>query len=286
MRRGPKAAHPSRRPEIVVGPDGVRPLVANLRELWEFRDTLLAFTERRVRVKYKQSLLGIAWAIIQPLAFMAVFSFALGRLAGVPGGGAPYPAFVLSALVAWNFLHTAVAFGANSLVEEASLIKKIYFPREVTVLASVAAAGVDLAIGLALFAVVGPLLGAEASPAWLLVPLLAAGVALLASGVALVLGGLNVYYRDFRHALPFLLQLWLFASPVAYPMTVVPPRWHHVYAVVNPASGLIDGFRRVLVLGDPPSSSLLALSLTASAIVAVAGYRIFKRLEPSFADVI
>jgi lipopolysaccharide transport system permease protein len=261
-------------------------LLQALRELWSFRSTVLAFAERDVRVKYKQALLGIGWAILQPLAFMTIFSLTLGRLANVAGGGAPYPAFALSALVPWTFLQTGVTFGANALLTDGALLRKVYFPREIPVLGAIAAAGLDLAIGLVLFSIIGPILGANVSWVWLMVPLLCVAMAVLGAGVSLALAGMNVYYRDFRYALPFALQFWLFASPVAYPLSVIPDQWKWLYVIANPAAGLLDGFRRALALGALPDMRILLLSLTSAAMVTVLGYRIFKSLEPNFADVI
>jgi lipopolysaccharide transport system permease protein len=217
---------------------------------------------------------------------MAIFTVALGQLADVPGGGASYAAFSLSALVAWLFFQTAITQGAGSLVTDAAFLRKVYFPREVPVLASVFAAAVDFGAGLVLFAIIGPFIGADLSFASLLAPVLGIGMIALAVGVSLLLGGLNVYYRDFRHALPFMLQLWLFASPVAYPLTVVPEGWREIYAALNPAAGLLDSFRRTLALGELPDPVLLGLSLAGTAALCLFGYWLFKRLEPNFADVV
>jgi lipopolysaccharide transport system permease protein len=272
--------------ELVVE-GGPRPRLRRaLRELWAYRSTVLAFAERDVRVKYKQAVLGVGWAVIQPLTFMAIFSLALGRLAKVPGGGVPYPAFALSALVPWTFLQAGVTFGANALLTDAALVRKIYFPREVPVLGAVLGSGVDLVIGLGLFALIGPALGARVSPTWLLAPFLGMLLAVLGVGVALALAALNVYYRDVRYALPFAMQLWLFASPVAYPLSVVPGEWRWLYVALNPAAGVFDGFRNVLALGRLPDPGLLAASAGTSLVVAALGYRIFKRLEPNFADLV
>ena len=153
-------------------------------------------------------------------------------------------------------------------------------------LGTILGAGVDFGIGLVLFALIGPFLGARLSPTWLLAPLLGAVLALLGAGVACALAALNIYYRDFRYALPFALQLWLFASPVAYPMSVVPERWHGLYVALNPAAGVLDGFRRVLVLGELPDLGLLVVSIAGSLLVAWLGYRIFKNFEPNFADIV
>ena len=261
-------------------------LRGSLVELWGYRSVVVAFAERHIRVKYKQAVFGVAWAVIQPLAFMTVFTVALGRMAGVEGGGAPYAAFSLSALVGWTLLQNGVSDGASTLVDDSTLLRKVYFPREVPVLGSQLAVGVDFAIGLALFVIIGPFLGAQVSFAWLLAPVLAVGLLLLGTGVSLLLAGLTVYYRDFRHALPFLLQLWLFASPVAYPLTVVPENWQFLYVALNPAAGLLDGFRRVLALGVLPDPGVLLASTAGTIVVLGVGYRLFKTLEPNFADVV
>ena len=273
-------------PELVFEAKPQHRLRNALRELWSFRGGMLAFAERDVRVKYKQAALGIGWAVVQPLAFMAVFVFAFGHAAKVSGGGSSYAAFTLSALVPWTFLQTGVTFGAQSLLNDSALLRKVYFPREVPVLGAVLSAVVDLGIGLILFFMLGPIFGAHVSPTWLLAPLLALPLALLAGGVGLALAALNVYYRDFRYALPFVLQLWLFASPVAYPLTVVPEQWRNLYVTLNPAAGILDGFRRALALGELPDPVTLSISVAGCAVVVWLGYRIFKRLEPNFADVV
>ena len=272
--------------ELVIE-GGPRPhLAQSLRELWAFKGTVLAFAERDCRLKYKQAVLGAAWAVIQPLSFMAIFTVMLGKLAKVPGGGVPYAAFSLSALIAWSYLQNAISFGANALLADGALMRKVYFPREVPVLGAIVSAGLDLAIGLVLFAIVGPFLGARPSPVWLLAPVLGVLLAALAAGVALTLAAFNVYYRDFRYALPFALQLWLFASPVAYPVDVVPARWRGLYVAMNPAAGVLDGFRRVLALGELPDPALLAVSLAGTLVVLLGSYRIFRRRERYFADVV
>jgi lipopolysaccharide transport system permease protein len=272
--------------EFVIERGGRVRLATALRELWTYRAIIIAFAERNVRVKYKQAALGIAWAVIQPLVFMAIFTLTIGRLAGVSGGGVDYAAFTLSALVPWTFLSTGVSFGANALITDGALIRKVYFPREVPVLGAILAAVVDFLIALILFFVVGPFLGAQVSAWWLLAPVLAIPLTLLAAGVSIVFGALNVYYRDFRYALPFLLQLWLFASPVAYPLSAVPESWRWLYLVMNPAAGLIDAFSRTLAAGVAPDVPALSIGVAETIVVSFVGYRVFKALEPSFADVI
>jgi lipopolysaccharide transport system permease protein len=272
--------------ELVIEGGPSPRLGAALRELWDYRATVLAFAERQARLKYKQAVLGLGWAVLQPLTFMAIFTLTLGRLGHVSGGGVPYAAGALATLVPWMSVQTGITFGANSLVTDASLVRKIYFPREVPVLGAVIATGVDLAVGLALFMIIGPMLGAHVTAWWLVAFPLCIPLAVLCSGVSLALSALTVYYRDFRHALPILLQLWLFASPVAYPLSVIPDQWFGLYVTLNPAAGLLDSFRRVLAVGVAPDPALLGVSLLGTTIIGWAGYRIFKRLERNFAEVI
>ena len=251
-----------------------------------FRSTVLAFAERDIRVKYKQSVLGIAWAVIQPLAFMLVFTLTIGRIADVATGDVPYAAFSLSALVPWTFLSTAVSFGANGVLSDAAMVRRVYFPREVPVLAAVAGTSVDFVIGLLLFALIGPFLGAHVSAWWLLTPVLFVLLAALSTAAAIPLAAMNVYYRDFRFALPFALQLWLFASPVAYPLSVVSPDYRSLYVALNPAAGILDSFSAVLAAGTAPNWAYLGVSVLGTLVIGVLGYLLFKRLEPNFADVI
>ncbi len=272
--------------ELVV--DGTRPpsVAQGLRELWMFRSLICALAERNLRVKYKQAALGIAWALIQPLGFLAIFVTVFGRVGGLSQGMTSYPAFALSTLVPWMFLATAVSSGSQGLLSDGALIKKVYFAREAPVLAAVLSACVDFAIGLALVLLVGPFLGMRLSWATLLVIPLWGVLFALASGVAMALAALAVYYRDVRHALPFALQLWMFASPVAYPLSVVPEKWRGVYIVANPASGILDGFRRTMAEGRVPDPGLLAISVATTLTIACVGYLIFKRMEAEFADTI
>lgn len=272
--------------ELVVEGRRRQRLSDALREFWAFREVVLAFTERDIRVKYKQAALGVAWAVLQPLAFLLIFTLVFSRFAGMSGGRAAYPASALAALVPWFFLQTAVGFGAQALLMDGALLRKIYFPREAPVLAAVLSAALDFVIGLTVLVLLAPLVGAHLSwtivmvlPLWLM-------LALLASGVALALGALNVYYRDFRYALPLLLQLWMFASPVAYPISTVPERWQWIYLAVNPAAGVLEGFRAVLAEGRLPDPQLILFSLGGTLLILIAGLLTFKTLEPGFADTI
>ncbi len=273
-------------PEVVLEASPRSTLRQALWELWAFRGTIMAFAERDVRVKYKQAVLGVAWALLQPLAFLAIFAVFFGRVAKIGGDGVPYAAFALTALIPWNYIATTVSFGSSALLNDASLVRKVYFPREVPVLAAAVAAGVDFAAGLLAFLILGPILGAHLSATALFAPLLLPLVALPAIGLSLGLAALNVYYRDFRYALPLGVQLWMFASPVAYPLTKLPGEWQVVYAFVNPVAGPLEGFRRALGLGVLPSAELLAASAAGGVIWLWLGYRLFKAMEPNFADVI
>jgi lipopolysaccharide transport system permease protein len=237
-------------------------------------------------VKYKQTVLGALWAALQPLALLGIFALAFGRVAHVSGAGVPYAAFALSVLVPWTFLQGAVSFAAESLLTHAALIRKVYFPRDAAVIGAVLAASVDLAIGLVLFCIVGPIVGAKISATWLLILPIGALFVVLAASVGAALAALTAYYRDFRYALPFLLQFWLFASPVAYPLSSVPHAWRWAYLVLNPAAGLLDSSRRVLASGSAPFVPYLAVAVAGTAVVSLAAYAVFKRLEPTLADVI
>jgi len=272
--------------ELEIVATGRPRLVQSLRELWGYRGTILAFAERDIRVKYKQAVLGVAWALLQPLAFLAIFAVFFGRVAKIGGDGVPYAAFALTALIPWNYVSTTVSFGANALLNDASLVRKVYFPREVPVLAAAVASCVDISAGLVAFLILGPILGAHLTWTALLAPLLVPFVAIPAIGLSLGLAALNVYYRDFRYALPLGVQLWMFASPVAYPLTKLPADWQLIYAVLNPVAGPLDGFRRVLGLGVLPSAELLGASLFGGIVWLWLGYRLFKSMEPNFADVI
>lgn len=273
-------------PEVVV--EGIRPpsLGGALSELWAYRGLVLAFATRDFKVKYKQATLGVAWALLQPLGLLGVFTLLVARAAKISGGDVPYPAFALSTLIPWLFLQSAVSSGTQALLLDSALVRKIYFPREAPIVGAVCAASVEFCVGMGLFLVLGPFLGARVGWTVLLALPLFAVLAVLAIGVSCGLGALNVYYRDVRHILPFAIQLWMFASPVIYPLSAVPPAWREPYAILNPAAGLLDAFTRALASGVLPDPLLLTFSIGGTAGLAWGGYRLFKRLEPAFADVI
>jgi lipopolysaccharide transport system permease protein len=244
-----------------------------------------AFTSRSFRLRYKQTVLGVIWVVLQPLLFLGIFVLVFGQAADISGGGAPYAAFALSALVPWGFVAAAVMSGSNALVTDASLLRKVYFPREAPVLGAVASFLVDLLIGIVLIVVAAPFTGAQLGPSLLLTPLLVLALLVPAVGLAMPLAALSVYYRDFRYIIPFALQAALFASPVAYPVTTIPEQWQTLYAL-NPVVGPLDGFRHVFALGDAPDWVLLGISGIAGIVIAVVGYLILKRLERQMADVV
>jgi lipopolysaccharide transport system permease protein len=256
-----------------------------LHSLYNYRDLLWLWTEREVRVRYKQSALGVAWAIIQPLTLTLIFTLVFSRLIQIDTGGIPYPVFAYSALLPWTFFATSLAFGIPSLVNNLNLVGKIYFPREILPLASIGAALVDFAMASLVFA--GMMLIYQI-PLTLNVlwigPLLIIQI-ILTIGVTLSGAALIVFFRDVRFVIPLLIQIWMYASPVIYPTTLVPPQWQTLY-FLNPMAGIIDGYRRVLTQGEPPNIPALVLATVVSSVLLVVGYIIFKRSEPLFADLI
>jgi lipopolysaccharide transport system permease protein len=257
----------------------------NLRELWQFRELLYFFVWRDIKVRYKQTAIGAAWAVIQPLATMLVFSLFFGRLAKIPSGGVPYPIFYFSALLPWMYFAGALQNASNSVVEQQRVITKVYFPRLVLPLSAVVSGLLDFAVGfvvflgMALFYHVHPGKAILTFPAFLL---LAVATAL---GAGLWLSALNAIYRDVRYALPFLVQFWMFVSPVAYPTSLVPERWRWLYGL-NPMAGVIEGFRWALTGKGQPPSLLLAASAGAVVVVLIGGMVFFRKMEATIADVV
>ncbi len=263
-----------------TGWTGVRP-----RELWDYRELFFFLTWRDIKVRYKQTALGAAWAVLQPFGTMVVFSLFFGRLAGISSGGVPYPLFAFAALVPWTFFATAVALAGNSLVEQERILSKVYLPRLIVPAAAVLACLVDLAIAFVVLLVMMLAYGVVPSLALLTLPFFVLLAAVTALAVGLWLSALNVMYRDVRYALPFLVQLWLFASPVAYPSRLVPEPWHAVYGL-NPMAGVIDGFRWALLGDSEAPGAILAVSVLAVAALLAGGVLYFRRMERSFADVV
>ena len=255
-------------------------------ELVEYREVVWAFTSRSFRLRYKQTLLGVAWVVLQPLLFLFVFVLVFGRAVNISGGGAPYAAFAISALVPWSFVSSSVSYGGNALVTDSTLLRKVYFPREAPVLGSIVSYLPDLLIGTLLILLAVSLTGASIGWSLVTLPLLVIALVVPVTGVSLPLAALSVYYRDFRYVVPFAIQVWLFASPVAYPLTVVPDQWRLPYAAVNPIVGPLEGFRRVFALGEAPDWPLLGVSGASGLVLVAIGYLVFKRLERQLADVV
>jgi lipopolysaccharide transport system permease protein len=256
-----------------------------VRELWEYRELLYFLTWRDIKVRYKQTALGVAWAILQPLSTMLVFSLFFGRLAKIPSEGVPYPLFSFAALVPWTFFANGLTLAANSVVTSQTLVTKIYFPRLAIPIAGVLAGAVDFALafvlllGLMLYYGVTPPLQAL----WV-VPL--SVLALVSTlGIGFWLAALNVQYRDVRYAVPFLIQLWLFATPIAYPSSLLSEPWRTVYAL-NPMVGIVEGFRWALLGTNTPPSGMLVVSSLVALLVAIGGALYFRRMEQTFADVV
>ena len=259
-------------------------LQLKLREVWHYRELLYFLVWRDVKVRYKQTVLGAAWAVIQPVMTMVVFSIFFGRLAKVPSDGIPYPIFAFAALLPWQLFAFALTESSNSLVGSQNLITKVYFPRLVIPLSSVLAGLVDFAIsfmvliGLMLYYRITP----TAAVAWLpLFVLLALATAL---SVGLWLSALNVKYRDVRYTIPFLTQFWLFVTPVAYPSSMIPQRWRALYGL-NPMAGVVEGFRWALLGKSGGPGLLLWVSLAAVLTLLTGGLFYFRRMESTFADV-
>jgi lipopolysaccharide transport system permease protein len=250
-----------------------------------YRDLLWLWAAREVRVRYKQSLLGIAWAILQPLALTVIFTLIFSRLARVDTQGVPYPIFAYTALVPWTFFSTSLSFGTISLVTNMNLVTKIYFPREVLPLASIGAALVDFLAAAVVF--LGMLLFFDVQldlHALWVIPLLVIQI-ILTIGVTLLGSATIVFFRDMRFVVPLITQVWMYATPIIYPTELIPEPLR-LYYFLNPMVGIIDGYRRALLMGQGPQTTALLCSAVISCILLVLGYAFFKRVEPLFADVI
>ncbi len=262
---------------------GLRAL--NLRDLWIYRELIYFLIWRDLKVRYKQTLLGASWAILQPLITMLVFDFIFGRVGKVPTEGLPYPLFSFAGLLPWGLFSTALNQGSRSLVSNQNMITKIYFPRLVLPLAAILAGLVDFAI--AFLILIGLILyyGASPAPAFWALPLFTLLALATALGVALWLSALNVRYRDVNHALPFLTQLWLFLTPVAYSSSLISERWRLIYSL-NPMAGVVNGFRWALFgVGEGPGIGLW-LSVLVALILLISGLFYFRAMERTFADLI
>ncbi len=278
------------RPRVNLAPlVRVRPesagLVARLSELLEQRELLLFLAWRDVQVRYRQTALGVAWALLQPLLSMLAFSVFFGGLARIPSDGLPYPLFAYCGLLPWQLFAFALNSSAASLTANERLVTKVYFPRLVLPLSSVLAGLVDFGIAFLLLLPIMVFYGVRPGPALLALPLLLLLALVTAVAVGLGLGALNVRYRDVRHALPFLTQLWLFLTPIAYPASLVPERWRPLLGL-NPMAGVVEGFRWALLGLPQPPGALLLVSAVVALLGLLAALLYFLRVERDFADVI
>ena len=254
-------------------------------EIWEFRELLFFLVWREVKIRYKQTALGVAWAILQPVLTMAVFSVFFGRLGRIPSDGLPYPVFAFSALVPWQLFAFALAESSNSVVANQRLVTKVYFPRLIMPMAAVCVGLVDFCLSLVVLLSLMAFYGVPPSGALWTLPLWTLLAVVTALAVGVWLSALNVRYRDIRYTLPFLTQIWLVATPVAYPSSMVPAAWRSLYAI-NPMVGVVDGFRWALMDGAPAPTMTVAVSGLVVAALLTGGLFYFRRTERTFADVI
>src|SRR5436190_3861124 len=254
-----------------------------LREVWTYRELLYFFVWRDVKIRYKQTAIGVLWVILQPVLTMLAFTLFFGRLAKLPSEGLPYPVFYFAALVPWTYFAYALQMTTNVVVDNQRLITKVYFPRLILPISAALSGLVDFAIGFVVLAIFTLAYGIRPTLAALWLPALLALAFFTALGVGLWLSALNALYRDVRYVIPFLIQFWMFASPVAYPSSLVPVKWRWLYGL-NPMAGVIDGFRWAITgRGQAPSPILLA-SGTAVAMVVLGGLFFFNRMETAMAD--
>lgn len=257
----------------------------DLKELWASRELLVFYALRDIKVRYKQTVLGAVWVVLQPLLTMFVLSLFLGRLAGLSVPGVPYPLFILCGLLPWQLFSYGLGQSGLSLVSEADVIRKVYFPRLILPIASVLAGLVDFAIACGVLILALVYFGVMPGPGVVLLPVLVLLAILAALAVGLWLSAINVRYRDVRYTIPFIIQIMLFVTPVAYPATAVPQEWRLVYGL-NPMAGIVEGFRWALLGMPPPPMDTFIASTVVIAVLLVGGVFYFRRLERDFADII
>lgn len=255
------------------------------RELWKFRELLWVFTLKEIKIRYKQTILGVTWAILQPAALTIIFTVIFSLFLKVHSENIPYPIFAYSALLPWTFFSTSISFGALSVVSNGGLVTKIYFPKEVLPLSAIGAAFFDFLMASLIFIVMMFIYKTPVTLNFLFVLVLIPAILLLTTGISFFLSAINVLFRDVRFVVPLVLQVWLYLTPVIYSFEQVPAKYR-VFIALNPLVGLIQGFRDVTVLGKMPDFNLTIFSLLTSLIVFIFGYWFFKSKEKIFADVI
>lgn len=254
-------------------------------ELWDYRELLYFIVWRELKVRYKQTAVGAAWAVIQPFLTMLVFSLFFGKLGHIPSGGLPYPVFYYSALLPWMYFAASLQNATNKIVENQHVITKVYFPRLILPISGVLSGLVDFGISFLMFIAILAFYRIQPSGAIVMLPIFLLLAVLTALGVGLWLSALNALYRDVRFVMPFLIQFWMFASPVAYPSSLVPEKWRWLYGL-NPMTGVIDGFRWSLTgSGQPPTAPLIASSVVVIAVL-FGGLMYFQKTETTMADVV
>ena len=270
--------------QIIAPPKGWQPL--DLAELWRFRSLLTIFVWRDLKVRYKQSALGLMWVILQPLALTVVYSVFFGYIARIPSEGVPYPVFFLGGMILWQFFSNSLTQGAVSLTSQQALITKIYFPRALAPLSTVVSALVDFGVMFLLLIGVMLVYRVTPTPAILYAPLFAVMAALLAFAVCLWLSAIDAMYRDARYALAFIVQLWYFGTPIIYPLSLVPEKWRFIF-LFNPMAAFVLGFRWSM-LGDtaPPDPSLIVTGISVTLVLLVTGAYFFRRVEQRVVDMI
>lgn len=271
-------------PSIVIKPrKGLFQL--DLYEIWQYRELLYFLVWRDVLIRYKQTAIGVSWAILQPLITMVIFSVIFGKLVKISTGGTPYPVFAFAALLPWNYFSQALSRSGTSLVGSSSLISKIYFPRLLIPLSSAISPVIDLFISFLILLVLMPMYGIKPSWGLLFLPVFVVLSLVTALAVGLWLTTLNVKYRDVGHIIPFLIQIWMYASPVVYPLSMVPEKWRLLYSM-NPMVGVIEGFRWAITGSGHPDFAALTICSAVISLLLAGGLIYFKKMELTFADVI
>jgi lipopolysaccharide transport system permease protein len=257
----------------------------NLHDIWQYSGLLYFFIWRDIKIRYKQTAIGVVWAVLQPFMTMLIFSLFFGKLAHIPSEGLPAPIFYYCALLPWTYFSTALQAATTTVVDNQRVITKVYFPRVLLPLSAIVSGLVDFAVSFLLFLVMMAYFGIRPTAAILVFPVFLLLAVLTALGVSLWLSALNAIYRDVRYVLPFLVQFWLFASPVAYPSSLVPEKWRWVYGL-NPMTGVIEGFRWSLTGHGEVSKSMLAVSSVGVIIILIGGMMFFQKMESTIADVV
>jgi len=280
---GERASRSASGPKTIISPSGGW-RVLDLRKIWDFRELLWILTQRDIKVRYKQTAIGVAWVLLKPLLSVAIFTAVFGYLAKIPSEGYPYPVFVLAALIPWTLFSGSVSASGNSVLGSTGLIGKVYFPRLIIPMSSIGSAVVDFAVSSLFLLVLLPLFGVAWTTSLLWLPGLLLMVLFLALGVGTLFSALIVRYRDFVGLMGYLLQIWMYATPVVYPTSLVPERWRWIL-YLNPMAGLTEGFRAAF-LGKAVEPGPVVLSCVASVAVLAVGAAYFAKVERRFADII